>query len=337
MMHNMMYKTTSLEYSGILDDYGVALKMTDLQHLVLFEKLAVDTALTVNKYLQWISYKGAPIFSLRIRDQTFDLARRVSQQSSDIKQAWQNEQAAANTRREERWREARWQEVLRKKQKVKDLLSELCDVNGRLASTRSTNSTLFAPSRHTCKSDDLAYRVGQELISAIESRILSIETSLKYAMQPPPNLLQPLPENNLKATPIFFPLRMPRNFQMLSKLSAALKCSCPAKTPSYMPTWVLITILLLNWKSLARLPKSDGINSIQSTDECVLPLPRVSRLDPTNHFRLQISVLNMLWIICRAQMVFGILIAFAPAYGGAVMDLNQAFDLHMGNSIHLPK
>jgi len=61
-MFCIMHKTTNLEYSAILDAYSVALEMADLQHLVLFSKLAVDAALTVVKYLRARSLKGLPIF-----------------------------------------------------------------------------------------------------------------------------------------------------------------------------------------------------------------------------------------------------------------------------------
>ena len=100
----MAHKRTNCEYD-ILNKYGVGLRESDLQFLVLFDKRAVDAALTVAKYLRACSFKGEPIFSLRGTDKTFQLAKEFALSSNIMQKTWKEETIAASSRREDRWLE----------------------------------------------------------------------------------------------------------------------------------------------------------------------------------------------------------------------------------------
>ena len=213
-MFCIMHKTTNLEYSAILDAYSVALEMADLQHLVLFSKLAVDAVLTVAKYLRARSLKGPPIFSLRVLDKTFDLARRFARQSSNIMQMWEEEQSAANTRREDRW-----QVVLGKQNEVKKLRCLLHNQKIKLQNAEKELSGLTLPSGRTSTSSDEIFNAADKIVGSLKTQIMSTEQSIKSMTKPPPALLQPLPANEHEAMPILFFLQMPHHFQVLSRFS----------------------------------------------------------------------------------------------------------------------
>jgi len=170
----------------------------------------------VARYLQSSSVKGAPIFSLRFSDETFDLARKVAVQSSDIMQAWKEEQSAANTRKENRY-----QVVLRKKTKMEELKSLSSYLESQLDSQidRMVDQKLQLLCIVGSKSNKKAYSKTLKTIASLKRKIESTEQSRQETIKPPPALLQPLPANEGKAMPILFFIRMPRHFQVLSRLS----------------------------------------------------------------------------------------------------------------------
>ena len=98
----MAHSSTINEYR-LLDHYGVAIHWSDLQHLVLFDKVALDAAHKVAQYLRSAA-KGDPIFSQQPKDATFRLAEEFAQDSSKMQATWGAESEAASKRRLDRWR-----------------------------------------------------------------------------------------------------------------------------------------------------------------------------------------------------------------------------------------
>ena len=109
----MVHNSTMNEYR-LLDKYGVAIHWSDLQCLVLFDKVAVDAALAIARYLRSSAAKGDPIFSHLAKDATFRLAGEFAQDSPQMQTTWVKESDAASTRKE-----ARWQEVQEKQKRVR--------------------------------------------------------------------------------------------------------------------------------------------------------------------------------------------------------------------------
>ena len=108
----MVHNSTMHEY-GLLGRYGVAIHWSDLQYLVLIDKLAVDAAHKVAQYLRSAA-KGDPIFSQRPKDATFRLAEEFARDSSQMQATWVAESEAATKRRRDRWRK-----VLEKQRRVR--------------------------------------------------------------------------------------------------------------------------------------------------------------------------------------------------------------------------
>ena len=105
----MVHCSAKNEYH-LLDHYGVAVNWSDMQHLVLFDKLAVDAALQVARYLRSSAAKGDPIFSLLQKDATFRLAEEYAQGNGQMQATWDLESKDASKRRQMRWQQVQAQQ-----------------------------------------------------------------------------------------------------------------------------------------------------------------------------------------------------------------------------------
>jgi hypothetical protein len=105
----MVHCSAKNEYR-LLDHYGVAVHWSDLQHLVLFDKLAVDAALRVARYLRSSAAKGDPIFSHLQKDSTFRLAEEYARGNAQMQATWDSESKAASNRRQVRWQQVQAQQ-----------------------------------------------------------------------------------------------------------------------------------------------------------------------------------------------------------------------------------
>jgi hypothetical protein len=190
----------------LLKDYSVAPRWSDLRHLVVSEKLAVDAARHVAAYLRANDNHKPSVFSLRSNDATMDLARRHALDAPITQQVWREEQAAA-TQRSENHR----QEVLAKQATLHGLDAELLDLESSLTDERSKFVRLVYPSYE--------YRETERKISDLDSEAKATRSQIKREEQPPSPILQPLPQSKLNAMPILFFLKMPPTFQVLSRLS----------------------------------------------------------------------------------------------------------------------
>eukprot|EP00961_Rhodomonas_salina_P125893 1696450-Rhodomonas_salina.1 len=74
------------DHGDLVLEFGVALSWTDLNHLVLSDKLARDTCLAVCTYLRRYHKQGKELFHLIHQGATFDFAFRVSKQDQHIHQ-----------------------------------------------------------------------------------------------------------------------------------------------------------------------------------------------------------------------------------------------------------
>jgi hypothetical protein len=209
----------------LLKDYAVALRWQDLQHVVLSEKLAVDAALSVAEYLRanGMHNNKSPVFSLRAKDATIDLATRHSMASISTQGVWRTETAAANQRRTQHWNE-----VQTKKQMLVRLDQELAVLTNSLRIENRALAQLEPPLGYgwgkrrtipTSIENDNQYREVQSAIFSLELQINSKTAVIKSAEKPPPPILQPLPQQEPNAMPVLFFLQMPANFQVLSRLS----------------------------------------------------------------------------------------------------------------------
>ena len=198
----------------MIKTYGVALQASDLKHLVLSDKLAVDATRVVATYLRVSAQRGSPIFSLRPSDQTFILARQFARESSEMMRVWEQDVKASEQRRE-----VRWVEVKRTQAEIRNLRKELdeyeCDHNRAEHRLRG----MKGPSRYTSDSEDAQYRDAERKLSRLADLISETKSTIKRKETPPAPLLQPLPQSKETAMPILFFLQMPIIFQVLSRMS----------------------------------------------------------------------------------------------------------------------
>eukprot|EP01051_Picozoa_sp_SAG22_P001911 SAG22_NODE_79_length_21845_cov_17.798538_13_plen_799_part_00 len=85
----------------VLKEYGVGLRWEDLRHLVLGDKIAQDTALSVCNFLHKNTRDSAAVFTLRDEAPTFQMAEEYGREFLISK--WNVEQKRAEQRRSKHW------------------------------------------------------------------------------------------------------------------------------------------------------------------------------------------------------------------------------------------
>jgi hypothetical protein len=198
----------------MLQKYGVALEASDLKHLVLSDKEAVDAARVVATYLRVSSKRGRPIFSFRADDQTFHFARRFARESSEIMGVWELDVKASEQRKMDRW-----QEVLLKQDRIRTLREELTRYENDLCQTKRRLDLLYPRWISYGRSNNHEYREAQSRIEELTGKISDHKREIEQEEEPPEPLLQPLPVTEHNAMPILFFLQMPTIFRNLSRLS----------------------------------------------------------------------------------------------------------------------
>ncbi|MEW5310745.1 MAG: hypothetical protein WDW38_002512 [Sanguina aurantia] len=238
----VMHTASSMEHP-VLRGYGVSLCHSDLRHLVLSDRLAVDAALSVAAYLQQHASMGSSVFSLRAgSDATFEMALAHAESDPAMQRIWSAEQAAARARQA-----AHWTEVLRKQQlaaklrrDLQSLGSELATQGAQLSRARgvlySTASLAGDYSQHGAHSQAQSkVSTCEAAVTATQQRIKGVKTALSEAEKAPPPVIQPLPQSSQSALPWIFFLHMPpllRHLSRISFLAQQMLIPCPWETVS---------------------------------------------------------------------------------------------------------
>ena len=198
----------------VLGEFGVPLRPSDLQHLVLSAKHAIDAAQHITAYLRGHTKLGGGVFSLRPSDCTFDLASLHSNRSPDTQALWKLEQTAAATRKAEHWRI-----VLEKQAKLRTLDQELATSESRLSSARRARDCYHRPAHWTSNDNNTKWRKHDSEVDTYSAEVAQTEAHIRSTEIPPPAIFQPLPQSQAAAMPVVFFLTMPTHFQVLSRLS----------------------------------------------------------------------------------------------------------------------
>jgi hypothetical protein len=209
--------------------YGVSLQWTDLRHLVLSDRAAVDAALGISDYLK-ANDRGAGLFSLRDEGQaTFAFAQQFAASSPEHLELLKAEQQAADKRKAEHWKE-----VARKKELARGLKQQLTALNSQLvghkASLTQANNILMNTERYCYTGRYMQerpeYTKAQDNVTACQyavsntvSKVRDVERALEEAERAPPPVIQPLPQEQSKAQQWLFFLHMPPLFRHLSRAS----------------------------------------------------------------------------------------------------------------------
>ena len=205
-------------HSTLLGDYSTALCYSDLEHLALDDREALDAARQVSAYLIGHAKKPA-VFSLREEIGTFDMAERYALADPAIMHRWRVEQENAAARQE-----AHWEEVQRKQALAAQLRNEMTSLKRSMNSTlESWTAALTDAEAYENRSDKIhlqrrcdTYKVDY---NGLVQQAVSKQRALDAAEQSPEPVLQPLPANQPAALRVLFFLMMPKLFRLLSRAS----------------------------------------------------------------------------------------------------------------------
>ncbi|GLC47559.1 hypothetical protein PLESTB_000001100 [Pleodorina starrii] len=246
----LMHTAARLQHPQ-LESFGAFSDHTDLRHLVLSDRLAVDAALAVAAYLQRCKRRGGSgreLFSLRDGGAaTLDFAQEFASACPRLQGIWQQEQTDAQVRVD-----AHWREVQRKQALAAKLRTELAELQKAAAQQQETlckhkqeleaaKEELREIGNDSDGDSDSACSVGRreqrrrinQNISSAGRRIQEVEAAiahnkqqqrrtkanLKEAEAAPAPVIQPLPAcRNLALRWLFF-LHMPPLLRHLSRAS----------------------------------------------------------------------------------------------------------------------
>eukprot|EP01045_Picozoa_sp_COSAG04_P020639 COSAG04_NODE_2132_length_4728_cov_2.884424_3_plen_861_part_01 len=208
----LVHAATKTKYP-LLNDFAVALVPDDMRHLVLSERRATDAAICVVNYLRANS-AGAPVFSLRGGDKTFDLARQFAAQDASMKAMWKLEKIQAKRREDEHWRQAK--EKLDKLSDLDDELEELEEQRRQQNSAKNKHWNVYVINE---RKQSWEYKDAKEQVEQLGREIQATRKQIKSNEKPPAAVFQPLPNDDHLAFPIIFFLQMPRHFQVLLRMS----------------------------------------------------------------------------------------------------------------------
>jgi hypothetical protein len=198
----------------LLQDFKVPLQASDLQHLVLSDRLAVDAAQGIASYLRTNLGRRNTIFSTRPGDETFIFASQFAEQSCEMTKIWEEDNKASTKRQEERW------QVVKKKQaRIKQLKTELQKLESEELQLRVdiTKPSMYKRVKNFVTMVSASNLESQ--LSAVQGKISNTTKDIAQEDVPPPSILQPLPKTRTTAMAIIFFLQMPEIFQVLSHLS----------------------------------------------------------------------------------------------------------------------
>jgi hypothetical protein len=202
--HCIVHSTATREHP-LLGQYSVALKWSDLHHLVFSEKAPTDAALAVAAYLKSYTNSGAVIFSLSDQRGTFEMAKEFSLNSSTILHVWDKELESAKKKRATNF------DLVQRKQRSASLLrDEIAEHSERLVKLQREHADkLFCPSRQRIL----------DKISIEKSVINRYNAELVTALKSPAMVLQALPTDQGAAMIMLFFCYMPEHLRTLARLT----------------------------------------------------------------------------------------------------------------------
>ena len=206
------FNTARSMHIGIVEGLGVALRFSDLRHLVLQFSEHIKVMERVALFLKHNSVKNKEIFASRDSQNwnspTFDLAFKFGDTHLRGILQKENWDAAERVRKH-------WAEVQRKQALARSLRNEIVALKYQLEKAErsvNTNVALYA-------SNDYRIHHARNLRNGITNNLNLKENALTNAEKSPAPVVQPLPSCDIKGLKILFFLYMPEEFQHLSRLS----------------------------------------------------------------------------------------------------------------------
>ena len=215
----LVFNSISKNYPQIMKDFGVALQISDLQHLVLHNKIHRDVLERVVLFLHKNRVPNLDIFSLRSFDSwnsaTFQMGKMYTERH--LLTIYENQEKDANTRVNEHW-----ERVQGKKRLAKRLRTELGSLEYTL--DQAEHKERKARDMYNCSSRRYGFEYDELKKCTKWSKNLRLQidgkkTEIEEAERSPAPVIQPLPKNREKAMKVLFFLHMPDNFRALARLT----------------------------------------------------------------------------------------------------------------------
>ena len=199
------------EVHGIIKRYCMPLRATDMKHLVLFDKNAIDAAGLVATYI-WANSSGPAMFSLNSGDATFTLAADFAEANVEMVKIWDAENKAAAAR------DTVYKATVQaKKDCISRMLRELCELKRQLSNTEFALRT--HPDKHVVSyKRGPEYRSLENSVVALQAQISEKESDIEREESPPKPIWHPLPRSKHNAMKLIFFLFMPQEFRSMSRM-----------------------------------------------------------------------------------------------------------------------
>jgi hypothetical protein len=200
------------KHCDIMNGFGVALRFSDLRHLVLQDRQHIEVMKRVALFLDRHSVTNMEVFSTR-KDQdwnspTFLLGEKFSR--IHLNAVLQREKSDAAERVAKHWTEVKRKQALarRLREELGVLVNELEEANAHCVNLESRYGY-----------NNYRNRDARDSRTDLSSRINSKENEIEQAEKAPSAVVQPLPRHEDKAFKVLFFLYMNEEFQRLSRLS----------------------------------------------------------------------------------------------------------------------
>ena len=128
--------------NSFLSHYGVPLKSSNLQHLVLSDKRQIETMIIVASYLDYnTEHDGEEIFSLLPTDQTFNMLKIFGETiNPSLRLKWESEKTIAGKRIADHWKI-----ITEKKEQCKKLRNSIENLRSEEADLRASLLSVEVP------------------------------------------------------------------------------------------------------------------------------------------------------------------------------------------------
>jgi len=215
----LAFATVKRSRSGIMSDVGVALKYSDLGHLVLSDENSWKVLMKVATFLNQNYYsEKTELFSFRAPTTTFHFAEDFARNDRALRRIWEAERSDAESRMDRHW-----EEVLKKKNEAKQLRLKISGLSQQLNTAEVEEVNESASYRRRCSYEQYASRSELERceskVMSLKQKIAGCKRRLDAVLRAPSPVCQPLPSGESSARRWLFFLHMPSSFRVLSTLS----------------------------------------------------------------------------------------------------------------------
>lgn len=215
----LAYAAAKHTFGHVMANVGVALRYSDLEHLVLSDHKSCSVLEKVAAFLNqnYLSEKNE-LFSFRAPDAALHFAETYGRNDHSLQSIWNAERQDAELRMDKHW-----EQVQRQKRKAERLRSEIRDLRQKLTYAEAEMDRERSSYNRKLQYDEDTSRAklsqATRKVNSIKGDIASSNRCLEATLRAPSPVCQPLPKAESNALQWLFFLHMPPIFRVLSTLS----------------------------------------------------------------------------------------------------------------------